>query len=87
MKETLAGASLLPNPLVGRIDEMQDGMKQERQHVEGEQGHGEVLLAMTKIMLQVIALGFEDIVVFILAFPPGPGRRHDLGHGRIINGM
>ena len=62
-------------------------MKQERQHVEGEQSHGEVLLSVAKIMLQMIALGFEDIVVFILAFPPGSCRRHDLGHGCIINGM
>ena len=46
-----------------------------------------MVLAMTKIMLQMIALGFEDIVVFILAFPPGSRRRHDLCHGRVIDRM
>jgi hypothetical protein len=72
LKEALAGASLLSDALVGGINEVQDGMEQESENVEGEQRHGEVVLAMTKIMLQVIALGFEDIVVFILAFPSGP---------------
>jgi len=28
----------------------------------------------------MIALGFEDIVVFRLAFPPGSCRLNDIGH-------
>jgi hypothetical protein len=40
-----------------------------------------MLLAMAEIVLQIVALGLEGVVVFILNLPSGPGRRNALGEG------
>ena len=40
---------------------------------DGQQG-GQMFLAMAKVMVEVIALGFEGVVVFVFDLPPGPGR-------------
>jgi hypothetical protein len=40
-------------------------MKQQGQEVEGNEERGEMLLAMSKIMFEVVALGFEGIVILV----------------------
>src|SRR5258706_16112340 len=44
------------------IAPLQHGMEQQGQQVEAEQKGGEVLFAMTKVMLHMVALGLEHIV-------------------------
>ena len=51
---------------VARIHQVQQGVKQEGQEIEGGQQGGEVLFAVTEVMVQMVTLGFERIVVFVL---------------------
>ena len=53
-------------------------MEKKRQQVEAEQKRCQVSLAMTKVMLDMIALGFEHVVVFVLDFPSPTARLCDL---------
>ncbi len=46
-------------------------MGEECQQVERRQEVGQMLLAVGKVMVEMIAVVFEDIVVFILDFPSG----------------
>ena len=48
---------------------MQYAIKAKRQQIQRQQQHGEMLLAMPEVMFKVIALGFQDVVTFILGFP------------------
>jgi hypothetical protein len=40
-------------------------MKHQGQEVEGDEEQGEMLLAMSKIMFEVVTLGFEGIVILV----------------------
>lgn len=46
-------------------------MEQEGQEVEGGKERGEMLFAVPKIVLQVVALGFEGVIYS--RFPPSNG--------------
>ena len=62
-------------------------MGKEGQQVEGGQKVGQMLRAVGKVMVEMIAVILEDIVVFILYFPTGAACRdglHDIG---FINGV
>ena len=48
---------------------MQKNVKQESQEILRQQRHGQMLLALIKIVLQMIPFGFGRIVVFILTLP------------------
>jgi hypothetical protein len=51
------------------------------------QSHGrQVLLAMTVVMFEMIAFGFEDIVVLVLDVPAGSSGLHDGLHIGAIQG-
>ena len=54
------------------IAPLQDGVEQEGQQIETEQKRREVLLAVTKVVLQMVALGLEYVVVFVFDLPPPP---------------
>jgi hypothetical protein len=45
-------------------------MKQEGQQIEAEHRRREILLAMAKGMLKMVALGLEHVVVFVFNLPP-----------------
>ena len=51
--------------------EFEDGMCQEREDVEGRQRIGQMLFAVPEVVLQVVALGFKNIVVPVLDNPAG----------------
>ena len=56
-------------------------MGEEGQQVEGGQKIGQILFAVGKVMVEMIAVVLEDIVVFILYFPSGTAcsdRLHDI---------
>ena len=46
-----------------------------------------MLFSMTEIMFQVIALGFEDIMIFIFRLPTRSRRRRDLNDLGSVNEM
>jgi len=46
-----------------------------------------MMLAMTKIMFQIIALSFEHIVIFVFRLPARPSRRGNLGDIITVNAM
>jgi len=46
-----------------------------------------MLLSLPKIVLQMIALRFQDIVIFIICFPPTPACTDHLGNGFIGDEM
>ena len=47
----------------------------------------EVLAVMAEVVLQVVALGFEGVVVFILNLPSGPSGSNNLSDGVIADAM
>jgi len=53
-------------------------MEQERQDIESRQERGEMLLAVSKVVFQVVALGFQGIVILIFHFPARPTGKDDL---------
>jgi len=59
------------------ITPLQHGMEQQGEQVEAEQKRRQVLLAMPKVMLQMVALRLEHVVVFVFDFPASaPRLRH-----------
>lgn len=59
VKKALPGAQALTNLLVGRIEQLEKGVEQKSQQIQGQKESSQMLLSMTEIMFQVIALGFE----------------------------
>src|SRR5215510_14007310 len=55
-------------------------MEQKGQEVETEQNRREVLLAMPKIVLQMVALGLEHVVIFVFDLPAPPTRLRHVYH-------
>ena len=49
-------------------------MREQGQHVHSRQKAGQMLLAVAEIMFQVVALGFECVVVFVLDFSAAAAR-------------
>ena len=62
-------------------------MGEEGQHVEGGQKIGQILFAVGKVMVEMIAMVFEDIVVFILDFPSGTACGDCLHDIVFVNGV
>ena len=68
MEEGTANGQRRAEQTVGMIDEVllrrelsrTGGMRQKSEQIEGKQPGGKVLLAMPKVMFEVIALVFED---------------------------
>ena len=52
-------------------------MEEKSQQVEGQQEGCQMLGSMPEVMFEVIALGFEHVVVFVLHFPAGSSGLHD----------
>ena len=46
-----------------------------------------MLLAMAEVVLQVVALGLEGVVVFILNLPSGPSGSNNLSDDTIADSM
>src|SRR3954471_1668321 len=54
------------------IADVADRVDRERQQIEAHQDGGEVVLAVSEAVLEVIALGLEDVERLILDLPPCP---------------
>src|SRR5262249_52010010 len=57
-------------------------MEQEGQQIEAEHRRREILLAMAEVMLEMVAFGLEDVVVFVFNLPPSTTSVGHLGHVR-----
>ncbi len=45
-------------------------MEEEGNYIEGKKQIRQMLYAMTEVMFQVVALGFESVVVLVFNLPP-----------------
>ena len=57
IEELAAGAELLPGGAPEFVGDVADGVNGEGQQVQGRQDGGEVVLAVTEIVLDVVSLG------------------------------
>ncbi|AMW29456.1 hypothetical protein AP285_17450 [Limnospira platensis YZ] len=66
-------------------------MEEQREDVDGPEQGRKMLLAMAKIVFEMVALGLESVVVLILNFPTSPPGPNHLGYiliaERIIRGQ
>ena len=80
---------LAADELIIRIGQFQQGVPREGQQVQRRQQRGQVLLAVSEIVFEMIALRFEHVVVFVFDLPtrapggdpPGHGVRRELPVG------
>jgi len=59
------------------IQQVQNGVEEKGQQIEGQQEGRQMLVSMPKVVFEVVAFGFEDIVVLILHFPAGSSSLHN----------
>ena len=62
-------------------------MEQKSQQIQGQKESSQMLFSMTEIMFQVVALGFEHIVIFVFRLPTSPRCRRDLNDLGRVNEM
>jgi hypothetical protein len=62
-------------------------MEKKGDEIEAEQKRCQVLLAVTKVMLDMIALRLEHVVIFVFDLPPPPTGLGKVGHVVICYGM
>ena len=60
-------------------------MQQVGEHDERRQQRRQELLAMTKVMLEAIALGLQRIIVFIFNLPSCAAGGNHLRHAGVVN--
>ena len=82
-EESLAGAFIVAGFSPAVFDEIADGVEGEGQKVHGGEQHGEAVFAMAEVVLQTIAVVFQNVEPFILDLPAGPGCGTD-GSGVVL---
>lgn len=87
LEESSPGGCRESNCAVRLIQPLKCGMGEESQQVEGSQKVRQVLFAMGKVMLEMVAVVLEDIVVFVLNFPTGAACGDDLHDIMLVNGV
>jgi len=70
LEKGLAPRQDLAKQCVPGIAPFQDGMEQEGKQVEAQHQRREILLTMSKVVLDMVAFGLEHIVVFVCDLPP-----------------
>lgn len=55
-------------------------MDKKSQQIEKEKNHGQILVAMAKVVFNMIALVFKCIKAFVFNFPACPAAFDQLGH-------
>ena len=87
LEESPPGRCRASDGTVSIVQPFQRGMSEESQQVEGGQKVGQMLFAVSKVMVEVIAVVLEDIVVFVLDFPTGTACGDGLHDSVFINGV
>lgn len=70
LDKRLAPGQYTPQQRVMILAPLHHRVEQESQQVEVPQKRREVLLAMTKVVLQMVPLGLGDVIVCVCALPP-----------------
>src|SRR5215831_17473244 len=71
VEESSASCELFPRRAPEVVGDVANSVKGEGQKVQGHQYGGEMLVAVTEIMFDVIALGFQDVEGLVFDFPAG----------------
>ena len=79
VEELAAGAELLPGGAPEFVGDVADGVNGEGQQVQGRQDGGEVALAVTEIVLDVVSLGLENVEGLVLDLPAGATAGREFG--------
>ena len=85
IKKGLAAGQGGAQHLVFLVNQLLHGVQQEGQQVEGGQQGRQMLLAVAEIVRQMVALGFERVIVFVLDFPARSASFNDLGDIALID--
>ena len=87
LEKGLASGQHLAQQGICVIAPRQNGMKKTCQEIEAEQKRREVFLPGATVLRDMIALGLEDMVVFMFDFPPPPPRLGSVGPVGLREGM
>src|SRR6516162_7174215 len=79
VEELAAGAELLPGGAPEFVGDVADGVHGEGQQVQGHQNGGEVALAVTEIVLDVVSLGLEDVEGLVFDLPASATAGREFG--------
>ena len=79
VEELAAGAELLPGGAPEFVGDVADGVNGEGQQVQSRQDGGEVALAVTEIVLDVVSLGLENVEGLVLDLPAGATAGREFG--------
>ena len=90
MKESAADGKGFSQQAVVIIGDVQSSVNEKGEQIQGEQGVGEMLITVAKVMFQMVALIFEYIDIFILDLPAGTPYSAEFGdiveRNRMIGG-
>ena len=67
--------------------ELEESMKEKGNHIQRQQRLRQILLAMTEVVLEVVALCFQRVEVLIFNFPATAACLHQLHHRLFADGV
>jgi hypothetical protein len=79
VEEVFPRDELLAHELVVGVPESEHGMRQKSQQIKGCHHGGEILIPMAEVMSQMIAFGFQGVIVLIFDLPTGASGQNNLG--------
>ena len=77
-KEVSLGSHFLADFTVQSATELLQLINEKGEHHEGKEGHAQVLLAKTKVVLEVVSLVLERVERLVLDLPSGAAAPHDV---------
>ena len=76
LEEGFAGGQFGADEAVGLVAVGQEGVGEQGEHIHGGQQAGQMLLAVAEVVFEVVTLGLEGVVVFVLLLSdPTAGHR------------
>ena len=84
VEEGTASAQFLSHFPVDRRAEPKGGMAEESQQEQGEQNHGEILLAMAIVVTEVVTTVLEDVEALVLDLPATAARGYHLDDALLV---
>src|SRR5215472_6048990 len=79
-EELHARTGLRPGKLPQGLGLIADRVEGEGEQIEGDQQSGQVLLAVAEVVLEVVAIGFENVEGLVLNFPSGTAAGCEFRH-------
>src|SRR3954454_19758993 len=79
LEEVVPGAAGGDGVAPGEDTERGDGMEGEGEEIEGHEEAGKDEFAVAEIVLEVVAVGLEDVEGLVLDLPAGPAAGGELG--------